>query len=82
MGDSERFKEYLQRVDVPLFLKMSELAKRGPTGDFLDNWKIIRSFISRELCSRKLNGNGLTEQEKEKWNKLRRMARYKRSQSR
>lgn len=69
-------KEYLMREEVPLVMKMNELSKNGPTADFLDLWKIIRVFIWK----RWQNGNPLNSQELAVEKRLRRTAKYKRSQ--
>jgi hypothetical protein len=73
-----RLEEYLSQEDVPLLMKMNQLVQNGPTGDFLDLWKIIRVCIWRRLQ----NGNGLNDQERAVREKLRKMARYKRQQMR
>lgn len=83
MGDREKFKEYLLREDVQIFHKMSELVKRGPSGDFLENWKTVRVFLFKEIRCRKLQGQqGLSCQEAQALERLRRMAKYKKNQSR
>jgi hypothetical protein len=70
-----RLEEYLYRKDVPLFLKLDQLVQNGPTGDFWALWKIARTQI-REKAEKgeKFNAQELTVMEK-----LRKMAKYKRS---
>jgi hypothetical protein len=72
----DQLKKWLSRDDVPLIMKMNELEKNGPTADFLDLWKIVRVFIWKG----RQNGNTLNGQELAVEKRLRRMAKYKRSQ--
>jgi hypothetical protein len=74
----DRLEGYLLRRDVPLVMKMGELAKNGPTGDFLNLWKIVRVCIWRKLRE----GGTLSGQELVANEKLRKMAKYRRSQFR
>jgi hypothetical protein len=77
MGSTNReLRNYILNEDIPLLMKMNELAKRGPTGNFLELWKLIRVCIWKKLQ----NGSGLTDQERVVREKLKRMVKYKRQQ--
>ena len=81
MANKGRLRDYLLREDVPLLMKMGELVQNGPTGDFLELWKVVMVCIWKRLQ----NGSGLSEQEiaaRKKLFNLAKIARQRRGQSR